>query len=77
MAAADEPVELGQSIDERIQLVGFARLTPPERCYHLVNNFIADFQNGGPWQYLQNQGSMRPHWPMHVESWVPMSWQTA
>lgn len=56
MAAADEPVELGQSIDERIQLVGLAGLTPPERCYHLLDNFIADFQNGGLWQYLQNQG---------------------
>lgn len=56
MAAADEPVELIQSVDERVELVGFAGLTPPERCYYLIDNFIRDFQNGGLWQYLANQG---------------------
>lgn len=60
MQAGDEPIELRESVQERVDLLGLDHVTEAERAYHLIDDFIADYMNGGVLQYLHNQGKLAP-----------------
>jgi hypothetical protein len=60
MQSGDKPVELRESVEERVESIGLDRVTEAERAYYLIDNFVADYQNGGILQYLHNQDNLAP-----------------